>query len=748
MKQKPTDKEKELLRKLVDHYDKEDSSIRETQIREWRKLKLLWDGFEKIWWSEVAHDWRIWKDSDNDDQGAYDKPVNVFRAYLESIIAALSVTVPPITCYPDDADNSLDLATAKAGNKISKLIYRHNDAPLLWLHALYIYCTEGMVAAYRYTKSDKKYGTYDKKEEKTTKEVHEISTCPECSAQISDKLIDANYVPPSDEIECPECGEQVNPLTEQKELEVTRLIGTTKEAKSRQIIDIYGGLYVKIPSHAKEQEDCPYLIFSYDTDYTFARDTYPDIRDKIGPKGNSADEIEERYGRANPQYGVELPENSVVIRNSWFRPSACEIFDKEDCKYLKEKYPDGIKVVMVDSEFAESENESLDDCWTLMKDPLSDFLHTNPLGSRLVSLQEVTNDLISLIIQTIEHGITQTFADPAVISFGGYGQLEALPGRITSATPRTGKSLSDAFHEVKTSSLSGEILPFFQKVQELLQLVSGATPSIFGGQLSGSKTASEYSMSRAQALQRLQNVWKMFTSWWKIIFSKVILAYIETVYEDERYVQKDSFGNFINIFIRKAELEGKIGNIELEANENLPITWGQQRDIIMQLLQSNNPQILAMLAIPENLPLIYEAIGIDEFYVMGEDARNKQNDEIKQLLASEPLQVPPTPEEELAALAAGMPPPEPHEESSIEVDPIFDYHDIEFETTRKWITGDAGQLAKTQNQNGYRNVLLHGVMHKQMMAPPAMPGAEPPLANQPPSAEVPITGDENVPQVQ
>ena len=37
-------------------------------------------------------------------------------------------------------------------------------------------------------------------------------------------------------------------------------------------------------------------------------------------------------------------------------------------------------------------------------------------------------------------------------------------------------------------------------------------------------------------------------------------------------------------FVR-AELEGKIGNIELEANENLPITWNQQKDAIMELFK-------------------------------------------------------------------------------------------------------------------------------------------------------------------
>ena len=138
-------KVQDLLKQVADHFDQEDRAVRERQLKDWRQLKLLWEGFSRVWYSEVAHDWRIWDEnvvnSDN-DQAFYDKPINIFRAYLESIIAALSITIPGIKCFPDDADNPLDMTTAKAGDKIALLISRHNNVSLLWLHALYIICTE------------------------------------------------------------------------------------------------------------------------------------------------------------------------------------------------------------------------------------------------------------------------------------------------------------------------------------------------------------------------------------------------------------------------------------------------------------------------------------------------------------------------------------------------------------------------------------------------------------------------------
>lgn len=482
-----SDKEKALLAEVRDHFDKEDTAIRERQIRTWKRLKLMWEGFHRIWYSEVAHDWRIWDDANTTDsesnQAYYDKPINVFRAYLESIIAALSVTVPPICCYPDDADNTLDLATAKAGDKIAELLFRHNNVNILWLHALFIFCTEGMVACYTYPYEDEKYGTYDEKEyEDTTEEVENV-TCPNCGYLLEERPLTereitikenkpdefnayaneddgeapqtqeeqilgneeiATGMMPGMEEMCPACGQLVTPEVTQESFVVTRLVGITKKPKTRICMEAYGGLYVKISNYAKKQSDCPYLIFSYETHFSNAVERYAHLHAKKNQlsaqkiKSNTgAQDPYEQWGRLNPQYQGEYPENNVTIRNCWFRPSAFNVLNnEEDVKRMKELFPDGVKAVWVNDEFAEACEENLDDCWTLTHNPMSDFLHHDPLGLLLVSIQEITNDLISLILQTIEHGIGQAFADPGVLNFDAYRQMESIPGGIYEAIPK------------------------------------------------------------------------------------------------------------------------------------------------------------------------------------------------------------------------------------------------------------------------------------------------------------------------
>lgn len=710
----------ELLKKLIDEYWEEDRAVRERQIRKWRHLKLLWDGFSRVWWSDTAHDWRVYDENNVGDgqQDYYDKPINVLRAYLETIIAALSVLVPPIKCYPDDADNNLDLMTAKAADKIGQLIYRHNNVNLLWLQSLFIYTTEGMCACYNYSKESKEYGTYEENEYDSKEEMHEISSCSICGMELSDEVTDEFQPDDTSVVQqelqmCPECMEQMVPDVKRESLTITRLIGVTKHPKSRQCLEVYGGLYIKVPNYAKKQADCPYLFFSYETNYALARARFSDIREKIQPNSGTGIEEYERWGRQNPNYQGEYPDSNVTIRNAWFRPASFECLTADEADELRERFPDGVRVSSVNDFIAEYENESLDDHWTLTENPLSDFLYFDPLGAALVSTQEITNDTISLTQQTIEHGIPQTFADQNVLDFKAYGQTEATPGGIFPATARAGKSVGEGFYEVKTATLSQEVLPFLQMIQSMGQLAVGAQPSLFGGDMQGSKTASEYSMSRAQALQRLQNTWKMQTSWWKNVFAKVIPQYIADMRDDEKFVEADQSGSYINVLIKRAELEGKLGNFELESNENLPITWSQKKDAIMALMEANNPAIPAMIMTAENLPLIYEMIGVPDFVVPGEDARNKQYAEIKELLITEPVVQPLTEEEMFAAQSVGQE-PTPLEEPSVPVEE-FDNHQVELEICIKWINSDAGQLAKLENPPGYKNVILHARMHKQAM---------------------------------
>lgn len=744
----PPERIQKLLLDLVEKYDDEDREVRERQILKARRLKFMWDNIFQIWYSETAHDWRVFDaQADGDgttDQAYYDKPVNVFRAYIESVIAALSVTTPAAKCFPEDADSTLDLITARAGDKIGELIGRHNNVALLWLRALYVFYTEGPVFGYSHAREDKKYGTWEEDKYEEVMETREVIKCPTCGQlHEEDQVIDAAAPEQQAPLLCPTCGNQgiqSEMIPMQESFPVNKVVGKTTFAKSRVCLEVYGSLNVKIDNNAKKAYQTPYLIYSYETHYTNAIQEYEhlggrkkELLESIRNHGTGPDDPYTQWSRLNTLYYGDYPRFVVTMRKCWLRPAAFNGAPTvEESNELKKLYPRGVKVCLVNDEFGEAEEQDLDDYWSISENPMEDYLTHDPQGISLVSGQEITNDIISLVLQTIEHGIGQTFADPSTLDFDAYRNTEAIPGGVYEAAPKSGKSLSESFFELKTATLSQEVMPFFEMIQGLLQLVSGALPSLFGGDLEGSKTASQYSMSRAQALQRLQNTWKLFTSWWREVNGKAIPMFINNMKTDEKDVQLREDGSFFNVFIRKAELEGKIGKIELEAAENLPQTWMQKKDAIMKIMEMQNEQLISMLMSPENMPLLKQAIGLDDFYVPGEDQRNKQNDEIKELLASAPMVVPPPVDE-----STGIPLPDDTgqpmaetEEPSVEIDPVYDMHPIHFETVQNWAVSEAGRQAKIDNPQGYKNVLLHGMLHfqqiQQQMMQQAMAGAENP----------------------
>lgn len=746
------EREEQALKAIITDFEAEEQSVRFRQIREWKKLDLLWNGFRNIWWDDVAHDWRIYGYAGNDslssDDGQssyYDKEINVFQAFGNSIIAALSSTVPPVKCSPDDADNINDVLAARGSTKIATLIYKHNDAPLLWVKALWTYYCQGMIASYNYTDEDESYGTVDVHEEEDQSVDVKQTLCSICKRVLSEQEVGAaeemqrqesdEFDPGDDDIKlhdvindnkvaCPQCQMMVDPETAQNKIVVTRIVGTTKQPKSRQCIEVYGGLFVKVPNWAQNQAQCPYINLDYENHAVNIIEKYPELKDKMSaqnttitaPAGN---QTYERWGRLSAQYQGEYPINCPTERHWWIRKSAFNsLNDAELAKALRKKFPDGCYTILVNDDFVKACNENMDDHWTLSVNPRSSYVHYNPLGELLVAIQEITSTLVSLNLECIEHSIPQTFFDPKFLNSEQYRNTEVTPGMLypTKNIPGS-KGIADGFHTLTTASVSPEIDKFSSSINGLGQFISGATPQIWGGSGdSSSRTASQWAMQRNQSLQRLQIDWKMINFWWKKVFGKVIPAYIKDMLEDEKYAQSTGKDTWESVIIRRSELDGKLGEIELESTDSLPITSDQIKEVIMNLYQSGNEQILSWLSMPENIPLIADAIGLNDFFIPGEDDREKQFEEIKILVQSAPISGPMNP-------MTGQ----PQEMPSVQPELMVDNHQIEAEICRSWLVGEFGRQAKTDNPDGYKNVLLHLQAHVGMI----QQLAQPPIQQQP-----------------
>jgi len=713
----------EIRKSLVDvtrDLDKEQQSIRETHLIEWKKLDYYWQNLQNIYWDVVARDWRPYEEGirganpefTEEDIG---RVINVYRAYGESIIAGLSSTIPGVRFAPDNADNPDDISTAKAYGKIANLIQVHNNASILIVKALFTLFNQGFVACYNYNHTSPEFGTI--KTPKTIEEEYEVEKnfCPNCGSEIEE----VDTVEEEGQIfnvaMCPTCMEVVQPEPEIQTQK--RLIETYEDCpKAREILEIYGPLNVKVPFYVSKLQNSPYLILETEHHYSLAVSLFPHLEDKI-QLGTSADSSYERWAR-QPSEARDMDQSDLVtFRRVWLRPWAYYMIeDKGQREHLKKTYPNGVYYLLINETFAEAFEENMDDHWTITQNPTSMYIHAAPLGRMLVDIQDMTNDMYNLTLRTILYGIPMTFAEANAIDWDKFANSPSEPGNVYPAKVQPGQNLSGMFHTVKTATLSKEVDTFDQRLLGAGQFVSGAFPSIYGGTLEGgSGTYKEYESSRNQALQRLSLIWKMLNIWWKDSAFKACKEYANNLVGDESYAKRTG-ESYINVWIKKAELQGKVGEVEAESSDQFPITENQKRTTMMEFIANPSPVMQAIISHPENIGLVARLVGFGELYIPGNDQRNKQLVENLMLMNSEPI---PTAELQMDELGQPvldeMGQPQMVLQSSIPIEPV-DNDEIHSETSQAFIISDAGQYLKATNPTGYQNIFLHWQAHQQNIA--------------------------------
>jgi len=669
---------------IAEGFEREHEDIRDDHILLTKRGEYYFRGHQRLYYDHYEKDVRAFHESPDYDpliDADSEKVVNIFRAHGEAVMSALTIEIPGVNFLPDDAENANDIDTSKNYSAAALLIQRHNDAEIKYAHAVYLAWISPLVAAYHYTKSDKKYGSVKRPKSKTVEESRTWFECGNCGAEV-----------PEGTETCPNC--QHTNIKEQTEVyPVNRPDGSEEVPKTRVCIEVMNNQYVKVSPLAKTQADTPYLIYEFEEHVSSARFRYPDADIQPG----ASDTSNERYGR-NPQGKHYEDSQMVTTKCVWLRPEAYFYEDSDTGKALLKNYPDGIYVEYINDVAMAIRGESLDDYWTLLEMPTSSHVHNNPIGQPLFDIQDIENDIINLSVDTMVQGIPQTFADPTVLDFEEYGKQELRPGNVYRAKKPANGGLGEGFYQTRTATMNQEIDRFESKVDQKGQFVVGSFPSIYGGTLEGgSKTYSEYSSSRQQALQRLSLINKSLTKWWARIMEKCVPLYVESLLEDERYTYQTAPGEFMNLQIKKDATDGRVGHVEPSAANSLPMTWGQQRDIIMSLIQLNNEAINAVLFSPENASLLVRVSGIPELRIPGDDARTKQYREIMQLVATEATEV-----------EGSMNP-------SVAVDPEVDDHMIESQVCRSFLQSKNGQDLKQTNPRAYANVLAHYNQHLAAM---------------------------------
>ena len=684
---------RDALMDLVKCVEGEDQSIRESSVRFWRKLENFWIGFQHIFWNESVHDWQVpdmlpLSEQKNLDMSLFERVVNIYRAHGESIIAAIAVDIPKVVFFPKNADDDDDLLTAKEYKSICATVQRENDAELLFIRGLVLMFNQGLICAYNYHEFDEKYGKVAVDTTKMEIVKTQIPMCSECGqvyepAMMPETVTGGMIAPQSI---CANCGSALPPETQEIEESIPRKISSKEYPKGRESIEFFGPLHVKIPHHARHQKDCGYLLHSFEQDPALCKYIYKDIADQIPDKSSSY--RYDRFARISIEYKGSEPDSLITVRKCWFRPwKFWSIKDEGARAEALKTFPSGCKVILVDEIFAECVDENLDDHWTITEDPRSSFIHADPLGKPLVPIQEVENDLFNLSLETIEHGIPFIIADPEVLDLQKYKASEVRPGNIIPGKPLPGRKYEDAFFQLKTATLSQEVKEFKATTDQMGQFVVGSMPSIWGGMsLAGSKTAAEYAMSRNQALQRLSTTYLVLKWFWVRLMGKAVRSRAENLLEDENYVERKS-NSFENVWIRRANLTGKVGQVEPEPAEKFPMSWAQKRDALLELIQLKDETINSVLFDPANSEIMKQTFGFTELYIPGEADRTKQYREINDIIDGVQTMI----------------------------DENIDDHMVHSEVTRLYLVSEIGDDLRKTNPEAFLMLIEHKKQHDQMI---------------------------------
>ena len=695
---------------LVKDLDRAEEFVRLSEVRKYRRNHHYWNGYQYLAWDELANDWKtpadiIAEDPQSDiDPSIYAKVVNVYKAHGEIFIGALTAGLPRVRFFPADADDADDVTAAKAKSRVAELIQRQNKAHLLLMKSLFLLYNEGSVACYNENKTDFRFGKTKVTDYQDVNVTNRTYSCPACGAPLDDPSLPAQVregdpVPPPDQIPvtCPNCQSLVTPDFEEMDDVQQEVSGEHDEPKNRECLEIYGPLHVKFPHWCRDQFSTPYIILETEENAGLMRSIYPEFADKI--TSSSYPDVYDKEYRVPSAYKNDFPRDLVTVQRVWLRPWALNLIGDglgEEAMALKAKYPEGVYAVILNhSLVVEILQDKLDDHWTIIEHPLAETLHPEPIGAPMVPIQDITNELTNLELETVEFGIPEVFADPGVLDFDSYKRNEARPGQVSEARAPAGQNLSSGFFEMKASTMSRELDSFQTRIEKFGQFVQGTYPSIFGGvQQGGGGTAREYELSRAAALQRLTTTWTVVQEWWVASLGKAVESYIKNMREDTQYVQGKGSG-FINAWIRREEFTGETGEVSPEVSEAFPISWAQKRDAILSLLQMGNEDINTVIRHPENASMIASIIGVGELYIPGDVDRNKQLIEIAKLLREQPFPVMPSEMNPRGIV------------SSVPVQGDIDNHFIEAEICKAWLKSEVGLDSMQTNPDGRANVEAH-----------------------------------------
>lgn len=653
--------------------------------------------------------------------GAYDYTQNIYRGYCRKLEAVLGTRIPNAIAVPNDPTDEKDILAARAANNAAMYVRQSCElqSQILWLvFSLYNFGTSFW--SIEWVEDGDKYGY------KSVPQMAEEDSkmgggfdCAQCGN--SHDLEDPDNPEPPDE--CEQCGAPMDGsgFREPFSAPVPKSLPPKMIPKGALEIEVCDGSEVSVPldiDGMKGTKACHWIRREREKHKSELLQKFGDkIRQQI-KSGDTVDDqsVSLQYGElirsamASP-IGVVRPKREnrwTVIEEDW-QPRMFEMVDEKDIRQvLKDNYPQGLRITTVKGVIVDLENRKLDDHWQECQPEPSKRIMADPLGDDWVVTQDILNNALNNMNETIERNNEPGFADPTRVDLDAWQRRRSQPGDLIPALRPAGGTLADLIYRPPPLSYNEQVPAFKAATEQTAQQISGLLEVIWGGDTSD-PTARQTELKTNAAIRQLSVIWVMIGKSLERLYEKSckLLADNEDGVLAFSKPKANEYGKFDSVAVVVEDLKG--GNYHFEADEAIPMTWGQQRDLLMWMLDKPSEILKAWgLGDPMNIFEFKELLGMPGMRVPNLATRDKGMDIISQLLNAKPVPGPVDPQ-------SGQPGPQ---QSSIQ--PEWE-DDVDFlsKLVKDYLT-DNFELSQ-QKPDGYLNVQLYGQACEKKANVPAAP---------------------------
>lgn len=693
------------LRALQAKHEEENRSARQEEIKKIQRKRDFFKGDQDRYWSGREKRWKpitsaglSTKDDENEEFQRFNYKTNVYQANCLITLALLAQNAPSYRFGPQKPSQAEDVATAKAAHLVADYVTDINRLESKYIDLLfYGYNDAGLGSYTRYDVNGEKYGFHDEPiiESVDSQITPDAMVCGACGyrEELPEGWMGSDYTPP--EI-CPQCGAMFTPENVQPGVRgpVPKVTGTKQVANGREVVDFVPYIELVRPYYAKSPEDFLWWTWESEVHRAALRQLYPHIAEKIGKATGDAgtgDSVARNARLALTANNVgDAVASLVTYKRTWFRPAAFWDVEKQEIRdQLLTLFRDGCYVAFVGDVYCESRNEKPGKKWAFMHLlPGEGQLREAP-GDVLIDVQRRINTEENIQTETYEHGIPDRFVDVNTVEWDAYNETPKLPGMSIPGSVAPGSSMRDAVYDTAPAAVSPQLINHARELRgEISQLLSGNVPEVWGGDTGANDTAHGIAIIKDSAMGRMALLKRAINEFWAQTMLNAVECFRENRSENVEAAILGPSKEFEGKLINLDDLKGGIF-VRTEATDAYPTSFTQKRTLLLSLVNSNNPEIAAILGNPACWEPFRTFLGLDEsFKFPGEDSRAKQYREISAML--EGVEVP--------------------------VDLIMDNHPVEAATGREWAATDEGQVAKITNPDGYARVVAHTMQHLEAEA--------------------------------